>query len=341
MIGIDWVVDRRRIFVDMPAFDAIETFPCFGGRCTVLVAGPGSAGSARNAALRSRRRLLAWHWQFSRFQADSELSRLNRSPHETVAVSEEMARFVESALGAGEMTGGLVDPTLVTEIERAGYSDHFATAGVPLPRALALAPARSPGGPSAAVRWREVKVDRADGTVTRPPGVQLDSGGIVKGLFGDLLATELAGHESFAVDAAGDVRVGGTASLLRPVQVASPFDGSVLHVFELRRGAAATSGIGRRSWLDPAGRPAHHLLDPATGAPAFTGIVQVTALASSAVVAEALSKAALLSGPAGALDWLFHGGVVVYDNGTFDLVQPPEASSDRNTGHPGQAISWR
>ena len=161
--------------------------------------------------------------------------------------------------------------------------------------------------------------------VTRPPGLRLDSGGVVKGMFGDVLAQELGGHESFAVDAAGDVRIGGAGGLLRPVRVASPFDDSVLHVFELSRGAAATSGIGRRSWLDPKGRPAHHLLDPATGRPAFTGIVQVTALAPSALEAEALSKAALLSGPAGASAWLRHGGVVVYDNGTFNVIEPGEA----------------
>ena len=158
--------------------------------------------------------------------------------------------------------------------------------------------------------------------MTRPPGVQLDSGGIVKGMFGDILAAVLSEHESFAVDAAGDVRFGGCGSLLRPIRVASPFDESVLHVFELERGAVATSGISRRSWLDSDGCPAHHLLDPATGRPAFTGVVQVTALAPSGVQAETLSKAALLSGPDRARDRLIHGGVVVYDDETFDVIDP-------------------
>jgi thiamine biosynthesis lipoprotein len=130
-------------------------------------------------------------------------------------------------------------------------------------------------------RWQTISVNREAGTVTRPPGVKLDSGGIAKGMFGDLLAEELRGCESFAVDAAGDIRFGGNAALIRPIRVESPFDESALHVFELVVGAAATSGIGKRSWTDPRGQPAHHLLDPSTGAPAFTGIVQVTALAAS------------------------------------------------------------
>lgn len=329
MIRHDFAVSRLppRVYFDLPGAEAIETFPCFGGQCSVLVIGRGPAGTARNATLQSKRRLLDWHGQFSRFDPDSELSRLNSDPRETVAVSRDMARFIESALSAAGRTGGLVDPTLVAEIEHAGYSEHFDSVAAPLTRSLALAPARSVGGPSPAARWREVRLDRAAGTVTRPPGLQLDSGGVVKGMFGDLLAEDLAGHESFAVDAAGDVRIGGAAGLLRPMQVASPFDESVLHVFELGRGAAATSGIGRRSWLDQEGRPAHHLLDPATGRPAFTGIVQVTALAPSALEAEALSKAALLSGPAAALAWLSHGGVAVYDDGAFDVVEPGEPGS--------------
>jgi hypothetical protein len=59
-----------------------------------------------------------------------------------------------------------------------------------------------------------------------PPGVRLDSGGIAKGLFGDLLAAALYGHAAFAVDAAGDIRFGGADGLPRPVQVASPLDDS-------------------------------------------------------------------------------------------------------------------
>ena len=308
-----------------PCDEAIETFQCFGAGCAVLVAGSGPAGTPGQAAQRAKRRLLDWHAQFSRFELGSELSRLNADPRETVPVSSLMGRFVEAALGAAAMTGGLVDPTLVSEIERAGYSAHFDAVSVPLATALASAPPRVPAAASPAARWREVRVDRNAGTVTRPPGLRLDSGGIAKGMFGDVLASVLSAHESFAVDAGGDVRFGGTGGLLRPVQVASPFEDSVLHVFELRHGAAATSGIGRRSWLDSDGRPAHHLLDPASGRPAFTGVVQVTALAPTATEAEARAKAAILGGPGNVVQWLSHGGLVVYDDGSFETVMPARA----------------
>lgn len=238
-----------------------------------------------------------------------------------------MARFASTAVGVAGATGGLVDPTLVRQMEHAGYRADFTSEPLPLSRALRLAPARAAARPRPDGEWQSVEADPAARTVTRPPGVQLDSGGIFKGLCGDILAGVLGGHASFAVDAAGDVRFGGAARWRRPVRVVSPFDGSLLHVFELVQGAAATSGIGRRSWLDDDGRPAHHLLDPATGRPAFTGVVQVTALAPTGVEAEMRSKAALLGGPALALGWLMHGGLVVLDDGRIQLREPSAALS--------------
>lgn len=309
--------------------EACERFPCFGGTCTVLVEDSGSAVTARRAARQARSRLIDWHARFSRFDRTSELSRLNRDPRPSVPVSPMMVRFVEAAVNAAKMTGGLVDPTLGREIERAGYSDHFGAAPLPLSVALRIAPGRRAARPNEQARWRQLTVDRHAHIVTRPPGLRLDSGGIAKGLFGDVLAPLLGLHSSFAVDAAGDIRLGGADGLIRPVQVASPVDGSVLHTFELVEGAAATSGIGKRSWLDRDRRPAHHLLDPATGRPAFTGLVQATALAPSAAEAEALAKAALLSGPDAARGWLPHGGVVIDDNGDYDVIDPDSSGGSR------------
>jgi len=295
------------------------TFSCFGSECAVIVADT-HPDRAEDAVVRARRRLLEWHHQFSRFEPDSELSRLNADPRETVPVSPLMRRIVEVAIGAARMTRGLVDPTLGEQIQRAGYRSHFEGPGVPLEIALALAPPRAPAVPSPDASWRLFTADRRAGTLTRPLGLKLDAGGIAKGVFADELAVTLAGLGAFALDCAGDLRLGGSAGTGREVHVASPFDGSILHTFALTHGGVATSGIGKRSWLNSDGQPAHHLLDPSTGRPAFTGIVQVTALAPTASGAEALSKAALLSGPDGAERWLPGGGVIVFDDGGHEVV---------------------
>jgi thiamine biosynthesis lipoprotein len=150
--------------------------------------------------------------------------------------------------------------------------------------------------------------------------VRLDSGGIAKGMLADMAAELLADCDSFAVDCAGDLRLGGRAGQLRAVRLDDPFDRGALYELELRDGGVATSGIGRRAWIGPDGAPAHHLLDPSSGRPAYTGVVQATALAPTAAEAEVLAKAALLSGPSEGRRRLVHGGALVRDDGTYDLV---------------------
>ena len=300
--------------------ELIERFDCFGGSCGVVVMGDSPARDAAAAVAAARHGLLAWHSRFSRFVAGSELCRLNADPRPTVSVRPLMAAFAHAAVLASRLTGGLVDATLVTEIERAGYVGDLAAPSLPLAEALELVPDRAPARAHPAARWRRVEVDRVAGTVTRPPGVRLDSGGVAKGLFADVLAASLAEHPAFVVDCGGDLRLGGADALTRPVQVTSPFDGSVLHEMDLSGGGVATSGIGRRSWIGDDGRPAHHLLDPRTGQPAYTGVVQATALAPTAVEAEARAKAAVLSGPGAAARWLPHGGVVVFDDGSHRVL---------------------
>src|SRR5437660_7384538 len=116
-----------------------ETFECFGSRCSAFVTGAGQAGSAQEAAVMARRALLAWHRQFSRFQPDSELSRLNRDPRERVPVSAMMALFARSVVSAGSRTEGLVDATLIDQMESAGYVGDLRSS-LPLSTALFLAP---------------------------------------------------------------------------------------------------------------------------------------------------------------------------------------------------------
>jgi FAD:protein FMN transferase len=305
-----------------------ETFACFGSHCTVIVADARVADAQAAVAL-ARRRLLEWHGQFSRFEADSELTRLNDDPDETVHVSPMMRRVIDAGVKAARATGGLVDPTLLPEIERAGYDAHLEPDALPLAVALALAPARAPGRPAPDSAWSLVGTDRRAGTVTRPPGVRIDPGGIAKGVFADELAAVLSGYGAFVVDCGGDMRIGGSLALARDVHVAGPFDKSTLHTFSLAGGGVATSGVGRRGWIDREGHSAHHLLDPATGRPAFTGVVQVTALAPTATEAEALSKAALLSGPAGAERLLVHGGAIVLEDGNFIVLEHARSEDGR------------
>jgi thiamine biosynthesis lipoprotein len=298
--------------------EAVESFECFGGRCAVRVADRDEAGAAA-VVPHARQVLLEAHRTLSRFDPDSELSRLNRDPRPEVPASPLLRRVVAAALTAGMRSGGLVDATLVDGIEAVGYAEsrEFATPA----EDGATAPSR-PAAPNSRAAWCLLGVDERNRTVARPPGVRIDPGGIAKGLLADLVGESLAGFECFVVDCCGDLRVGGTAGRPRAILVEDPAGGEPLHELRIADGAVATSGITRRAWTDDDGRPAHQILDPASGEPAFTGVVQVTAVAPTGVLAETFAKSALLTGPEGAESRLPYGGVIVEAGGPVRVVEP-------------------
>jgi thiamine biosynthesis lipoprotein len=299
-------------------------FDCFGGTVAVHVRGA-EGRDDEEVARGARATLLEAHARLSRFEAESELSRLNRDPREAVPASPLLRRLAAAAFSAGELSGGLVDATMLEEIEAAGYGASL-PAGSAAPARRPPAPFPSDGRKRRQPAWRSISVDEEAGTVIRPPGVKIDGGGIAKGMLADLVAESLERCEAFAVDCCGDLRLGGRARRPRRIRVEDPFGGEPLHELSLSAGAVATSGITRRAWLSPDGRPAHQILDPGSGRPAFTGIVQATAVAPSGLLAEVQAKSALLSGPEGAADWLPFGGVLVHDGGEVEIVAAEHAA---------------
>lgn len=259
-----------------------RTVEVFGGTVGLRAAGRDAPLALAVAEALLRR----MHAVLTRFDPGSELCRLNADPRETVPASVLVRRLAAAVPYAGALSGGLVDATIAPDLApRRGEPDGAPRAATPNP----LRP------------WAKVSVDGE--AVRRPPGIELDSGGLAKGIAADLIADRLRGLPAFAVDCLGDVRAGGEPRALR---VASPFDDGTVAELTLADGAAATSGVTRRGW---------HVIDPGTGRPAWTGVVQATALAPTALEAEVRAKAALLAGPDGARKHLTHGGVLVLDGG--------------------------
>ncbi len=305
-------------------------FDAMGSHVRLLIGepGPGIAPPAA-AAEQARRFVIAFDAGLSRFKPDSELCALNADPRRCVPASELLREAVKAGLQAAERSGGLVDPTLVGEIEATGYRGSRAgVPGAPLGAALAEAPPRHAAGPNPEARWRQFEVDDVAGTISRPPGLRFDTGGAGKGLAADLIAARLGGYPRFIVDCGGDIRIGGPEALTQPYEVfvEHPLSGERAYVLRLGCGAVATSGLNVRIWRSPGGRYSHHLLDPSTGESAWTGLIGATALGQSAVEAEALAKAALLSGPEGAREVLAEqGGLIVHDAGRVETVGPLSA----------------
>ena len=69
-----------------------------------------------------------------------------------------------------------------------------------------------------------------------------------------------------------------------------------LAALALRNEAVATSSLARRRWQHHHGSPAHHLIDPRTGAPAITDLVSVTVIGPELPASEIHAKVALILG---------------------------------------------
>jgi thiamine biosynthesis lipoprotein len=251
-----------------------------------------------DALTRGRARLAELEQRWSRFLPGSETSALNHAGGRPVAVSPETFTLVALAVVGWQVTGGRFDPTVLDTLERAGYDRSFellsADAAVP-----------KDGWPIPAPGLDGVVLDHEAGTVTLPAGRRFDPGGIAKGYAADLLCAQLLadGAAGVCVNIGGDLRVRGVSPHGSPWIVAVPLvpRGGTAATLELPDGAVATSSPLRRAW-GPANRPLHHLIDPRTGQPANTGILQVTVVADEAWWAEVLAKAAYLAGLPGALE---------------------------------------
>jgi thiamine biosynthesis lipoprotein len=309
-----------------PAGEHERRFPIFGTKVRLLI-GPALGEhlpSPAAVALQLEGLMRVMHDRMTRFDPQSELSRLNADPRETVEASSLLLAALRAGVWAAERSGGLVDPTLIDELEAIGYArTRTDEPPAPIREALASAPERRPARPRDGSAWRSFELQADRGIVSRPVGARVDLGGTAKGLAADLAASKLGGYASFAVDVGGDMRIGGASAKPREVRVEHPLADRLAHSFPLAQGAVATSGISTRLWRRSDGY-AHHLIDPSTGAPAWTGLLQVTAVAPTAVEAEVLAKTAFLSGPGDAArDALSrYGGIVVSDEGSVDLVGP-------------------
>lgn len=259
-----------------------HVFPAMGTEVDCLLDAPPSR-AATTALLTAEAEVRRLEAILTRFDERSELSRLNRRG-ELVAVDDLLA-VVELALAARIGTGGRFDPTVHDALVAAGYDRTFAE--LPRDGESPAAAARCCGG--------EVTVDRRTRRIRLGAGVRLDLGGIGKGYAVDRACELLAAAGPCLVNAGGDLAVRGGPW---PVGVETP-QGTL--TLELTRGAIATSGTDRRRWTTRGGGEQHHLIDPRTGWPAESDLVQVTVVAGCAVEAEVLAKALFLAGEERAL----------------------------------------
>lgn len=264
--------------------------------------------------------------RLSRFRPESELSRLNATAGEWVAVSDVLYECTEVALAAAESSGGLFDPTLLRQLCDLGYDRDFAAiAHREVSRIDGQSARAATQAHAERAAWRAIALDSRHKRVQLPAGAQLDFGGIAKGWSADVALARYCGTVPGAlINVGGDLRAKGgpqpgklwAVGIRDPrLELAGQHDPATdLATAVLSRGAMATSGAVRRWWLRD-GKRQHHLLDPRSGQPiplwiddrdgycdghdeqrSLPLIATATAFAPTAAQAEVAAKVALLRG---------------------------------------------
>jgi FAD:protein FMN transferase len=254
--------------------------------------------------------------RLSRFDPESELGALNRQGGIAWPASPILIRTVEAALEGARLTSGIFDPTLLPNLEAAGYDRSFEKisaggAAVDYQRSVPRSD------------WAQISVDSLNGTIRLPAGCSLDLGGIGKGWAVDRACLILRSFANFALDGGGDIRVQGRQvdGDDWSVGVADPRQaGCNLTTLHLSGGAICTSTTAKRRW-QAGGLIFHHLIDPRSGQPAESGVISSTVIADTAVRAEVLAKAALIAGPIRGLQLIEKQsdgrGLLVLDDGAI------------------------
>ena len=257
----------------------------------------------------------------------SEIAAVNRG-HGPVAVSAATAALLARALALSKALDGALCLTLSPVLSAWG----FVSGDYAVPDAGTLK--------ELLTRTGDEKV-RLDGTtVETPDGVMLDLGAVAKGYAADRVTALLQerGVGAAIVNLGGStIRAYGTKPDGSPWRIAirDPRDEAVYAAFlTLSEGAVDTSG-GYERYFEQDGETYWHILDPATGAPARTGLVSVTVLTGDAFTGDALSTALFVMGPEkAAAYWRETGGfefLCIDENDGF-LVSEGAAESFSPTG---------
>ncbi len=238
----------------------------------------------------------------SRFDRDSEISLVNRSADGEVTLSRTLNALVGAALRVARLTDGLVDPTVAAAVIGAGYDRDFGALGREHTGLRIAATGHRPAPGTALVRHHP-----ATRRLRMPAGVTLDLGATAKAWAADTAAARIntALGCGVLVSIGGDIAVAG-----RP-----PAGGWRVAVGENHRtaeeggpvvtivgGGLATSSTAVRRWPTASGIR-HHIIDPRTGSNPDPVWRTVSAVAGSAVDANAASTAAIVLG-ARAQHWL-------------------------------------
>lgn len=144
---------------------------------------------------------------FSRFNKNSELSKLNRGELMGKPLSKDLFDLISRSLDASYLTNGIYDPTVIDILEAYGYDSQGSFKALKDPNIHEEIKELIKNRPS----YSEIELDEKNRKVKLQKEQRLDLGSIAKGYAVDLAYDKLAKHGflGFLINAGGDIRAKG------------------------------------------------------------------------------------------------------------------------------------
>ncbi len=225
---------------------------------------------------------------FSRFNTNSELSKLNMSSRKTIKISEELFKLINFALSIAYKTNGAYDPTIIDFLETYGYKDNPDFKNLKREKLIKkeikmILKSRH--------SFKDIKLDKNNFTIKLQKNQKLDLGSVGKGYAIDLAYNEMLILENFLIDAGGDIRARGKDESGKPWLVGLNVAGSgEIGKIWLQNQSICCSG----SWARKVSY-FHHLINPKTGEPQ-NEVNQTFVISRTATEADAWSTALFVLG---------------------------------------------
>lgn len=229
---------------------------------------------------------------FSVTQKDSDIQKINdNAGKEAVSVSADTLALLQAGKQLGKATHHTFDIAIYPIVKAWGFteSDYTVPTQETLNELLPLTKAE------------DITIDTDASTVyLEQEGMAVDLGGIAKGYASDKLAELLKkkGVKSAWLSLGGNVCAIGNKPDGSPWKIAvqNPSDeNDYVGVVQISDACAVTSG-GYQRYFEENGKKYHHIIDPATGKPAESGLLSVTIVCADGTKADALSTALYVMG---------------------------------------------
>ncbi len=225
----------------------------------------------------------------------SEISIVNSlSGVKKAPISLESYTVLQKALEYANLTDGAFNPAVGPLVKL--WSIGTDQAKIPTQEEIEIATRLSD--------WKNIELFEEDETFfafLKKKGMSLDLGGIAKGYAADEIIRIIKSYdiESAIIDLGGNIYALGekeNGDYWR-VGIKNPFDstGTPAIRVDLRNNSVVTSGVYER-FFEKNGIRYHHLLDSKTGYPANNGLMSVTIVTESSMLADILSTAVFIMG---------------------------------------------